>query len=157
LEKANISTWNVKDPYEKIKQGKLYQKSTKLCRFEVTLYDTQIDFNSLNPVEDIQFTLDVYADLFGLVLRNEIKNYDEMINHVALLHKLDESIISMLLKTGMSWSGNAKNRNLTRTLLRRGLLIRRGIGQYVTNPAFLKLFEGYIKPKEQKEYLPKFL
>jgi hypothetical protein len=154
---ANVDAWNWKEPYQKIQQGKLYQKSVNLARFEITLYDDQIDFNSSNPEEDIKFTLDEYADNCGITFRSTKREHHEMIRYAAEMLKLDSSTIDMILKSGFSWQGKQENRILTNKLIRRRLIIKTGRGQYVTNPAFLRMFEGYVKPKEETRFIPRYL
>ncbi|MCZ7401658.1 MAG: hypothetical protein O8C61_05500 [Candidatus Methanoperedens sp.] len=154
---TNLDAWNWKEPYQKIQQGKLYQKSIDLVRFEITMYDGQIDFNSSYPEEDIKFTLDEYAETVGIIFRSTKREFDSMIINVSEMLKLDPSCIDMILKSGFSWQGKLENRILTNKLLRRKLIIKTARGQYVTNPAFLKMFEGYIKPKEENKYVPRFL
>jgi hypothetical protein len=80
-----------------------------------------------------------------------------MIRYAAEMLKLDSSTIDMILKSGFSWQGKQENRILTNKLIRRRLIIKTGRGQYVTNPAFLRMFEGYVKPKEETRFIPRYL
>jgi len=71
--------------------------------------------------------------------------------------KLDQSTIDMVLKSRFSWKANHENQGLTKRLIMRKLISKTARGLYVTNPAFLKMFEGYVKPKEEKRFMPRLL
>lgn len=154
---ANLEVWNWKEPYEHIRQGKLYQKSFDLARFEITLYDKQIDINSSNPIEDLRFILDEYAESCGLVWKPTTKTFDEMKLYVAENFKIDVVVIDTLLKNNYKWFGTLANRAVTQRLVLRGLLVKVGRGQYVSNPLFRKIFDGCEQGKIKPVFIPKFL
>jgi hypothetical protein len=156
---TDLDVWNWKEEGTP-KQGKLYQKSVNLARFEVTLYGNQIDFGKgemPSQVEGAKFILDNFAEDVGLIFVSREYNYDEMMNHLAKLHKLDIELIKLILTEGTYWPSNKANRVLTQMLKRRGILLKSERGMWIVNPAFLKMFEKYVRPKQQKFFLPALL
>ncbi len=154
---ANVEVWNWKDPYEHVRQGKLYQKSFDLARFEITLYDQQIDIMSKDPIEDLKFILDEYAESCGLVWKPTTKTYDEMKIFIAEQFKIDVVVIDTFLKNNFVWNATVSNRKTTQRLLRKGLIIKMARGRYVGNPKLKKIFEGCIEEKVKLKYVPKYL
>jgi len=80
-----------------------------------------------------------------------------MMNHLAKLHRLDIELIKLILTEGTYWPANKANRVLTQKLKRRGILLKSQRGMWIVNPAFLKMFEKYVRPKQKKFFLPPLL
>lgn len=159
---ANLETWNWKETYEHSRQAKLYQKSFNLARFEVTLYDDQIDFNSQFPLEDLMFILDDASDACGLFFKSEKKTWEETKIFLAESLGFDVSVIDSIIQNNYVWTSNYENRVITRKLKKRKIIVSSGFGRsgrYVCNPVFLKLFQDcqYEKKKQETDYIPKYL
>ncbi len=156
---ADLDTWNWREDGAP-KQGKLYQKSVNLGRFEVTLYANQIDFGISgkdDQVEGSKFILQNFAEDVGLSFVPMEYNYDEMMNYLAELFKLDMELMKLILREGTYWPSCKENHVLTQKLKRRGILKKSQRGSWIVNPAFLKMFEKYVRPKEEKFFLPSLL
>jgi hypothetical protein len=52
---------------------------------------------------------------------------------------------------------NKANRVLIQKLKMRGILLKSERGMWIVNPAFLKMFEKYVRPKQKKYFLPPLL
>jgi len=154
---ANTEVWNWKNPYEHIRQGKLYQKSFDLGRFEITLFDQQIDIMEQNPVEDLKFILDEYADSCGLVWKPTTKTYDEMKIFVAERFGIEVYVLDTFLNNNFIWNATTANTNTTKRLKRLGLITKFKRGQYIANPLLKKIFEGCTQSKPFSPFIPKFL
>ncbi|VVB54282.1 Uncharacterised protein [uncultured archaeon] len=157
---TDVDCWNWRDEGDP-KQGKLYQKSINLARFEVTLYGKQIEFGYSgqdDQEEGVKFILDGYAEDVGISFVPREVNYDQMVELQAKLLKLDKATIGMIFREGTYWPATRANHNLTKRLSRRGLIIKNQRGLWIVNPAFLKIFEKYIQPKgDDMVYIPKLL
>lgn len=158
---ADTEVWNWKEPYDHVRQGKLYQKTPNMGRFEITLYNQQIDMNSPFPIEDLGFALDNYAEVCGLVWKPSTRTRDEMIDFIAENFKIDKYVIYLLLEKGFSWKGTYANRNLTLKLKKRGILVQSGSnknGKYETNCLLRSILNRVSDlPNEKPHYIEKFL
>lgn len=157
---ADLDCWNWRSE-GKPKQGKLYQKSIDLARFEVTLYKDQIDFGRLgidDQEEGVKFILQNYAEDVGISFLPREYNYDQMVEYISIMLKLDKSTIGMLFTEGQYWRSTKANLNLTKRLKRRGLVLKDSRGLWIVNPAVIKLFERYVMPKgDPGWFIPKLL
>ena len=123
---SDLDCWNWRSD-GKPKQGKLYQKSIDLARFEVTLYKDQIEFGRAgldNQEEGVKFILQNYAEDVGISFVPREYNYDKMVEYISIMLKLDKSTIGLLLSEGQYWKANKKNRVFTQKLKRRGLVMK---------------------------------
>lgn len=155
---ADVEVWNWKEPYEHVRQGKLYQKSFDLARFEITLYNQQIDINMEgNPEEDLRFILDDYAEKCGIVWKMMDKTFDDMVIFIGKAFGIDEVVIKSLIQNNYQWSATLANRSTTQRLLRRGLIIPIGRGRYVANHLLRAIFIHYDLGKEKPIYIPRYL
>lgn len=155
--KTNISNWNHKPIYEKPMHSKLYQKSVNLARFEITLYDDQIDFNSIHPVEDIKFTIQEYLEATGLNLTCMKKKYYDTIHELCKVLKIDEDLLELIILSGSQWKSNKENRHLTDKLIRKKVIEKISRGNYAVNPAFVELCKKAQGYTPEEEYIPKYL
>jgi hypothetical protein len=159
--KSNLTTWKYKEPYQKIKQSKLYQKAVGLGRYEITLYDDQIDFNSNDPEVDVMFTLDEYLESAGIHLetRSNFKHHRKTLKDLAKFMKIKDDLLQVIMSSGKEWVSTRANKVNTRKLLKCGVIEKHHKGRFKVNDTYLKLIEltepGRIE--QNHEYIPKYL
>lgn len=153
--KTNATTWNLKKPYEKVMQAKLYQKCIGMGRFEVTLYDEQIGLNSSCPTEDLKFIIDEYMEEFGLtptpIKKEIVAEFKQLCKGMKISAELLDTVISM----GRHWKATRANKAVTQKLERSGIISRHHRGHYLVNQLFVQLFELVEEKKKKVDCTPK--
>lgn len=155
--KTNTCAWKYKPVGEKVMDCKLYQKSIELARFEVTLYNEQIDFDNLHPVEDLKFIINDYLEKTGLSLKETKEDRNEMICFLSHIFKIKKEVILLLLKSGSHWKSIKENKYLTSRLFKKQILLRVKKGQYMINPILVRIFQNTELKNNQSDIKLKYL